>query len=58
MSWVLYLATLASALGCGLVAGVSFAFSAFVMPALKRLKPAEGIAAMQAINVAAVTPRS
>jgi uncharacterized membrane protein len=56
MSWVLYLATLASALGCGLVAGVFFAFSAFVMPALKRLKPAEGIAAMQAINVAAVTP--
>lgn len=56
MSWVLYLATLASALGCGVVAGVFFAFSAFVMPALKRLKPAEGIAAMQAINVAAVTP--
>jgi uncharacterized membrane protein len=40
----------------GLVAGVFFAFSAFVMPALKRLKPAEGIAAMQSINVAAVTP--
>ena len=56
MSWVLYLATLASALGCGVVAGVFFAFSAFVMPALKRLKPAEGIAAMQAISVAAVTP--
>jgi uncharacterized membrane protein len=29
--------TLVSALGCGLVAGVFFAFSAFVMNALARL---------------------
>jgi uncharacterized membrane protein len=56
MSGVLYAATLITALGCGLVAGVFFAFSTFVMPALKRLEPAEGIAAMQAINVAALTP--
>src|SRR5262249_22271829 len=45
-----------TALGCGLVAGVFFAFSSFVMPALSRLPPAQGVAAMQAINVAAVTP--
>lgn len=38
------------------MAGVFFDFSAFVMPALKRLKPAESVAAMQSINVAAVTP--
>lgn len=44
-----------SALGCGVVAGVFFAFSAFVMPALGRLSPAEGVAAMQSINVAAVS---
>ena len=38
-------------LGCGLVAGVFFAFSAFVMKALARLAPAGGIAAMQSINM-------
>lgn len=48
--------TLASALGCGLVAGVFFAFSTFVMPALGRLPAAHGIEAMQAINVAAINP--
>jgi uncharacterized membrane protein len=56
MSGVLYVAILATALGCGLNAGVFFAFSAFVMPALKRLPPAQGIAAMQSINKLAVTP--
>src|SRR3712207_384097 len=56
MSGVLYAVTLATALGCGLAAGVFFAFSSFVMPALKRLEPAEGISAMQSINVVAVTP--
>ena len=56
MSGVLYAATLATALGCGLNAGAFFAFSTFVMPALKRLPPAHGIAAMQSINKVAVTP--
>lgn len=45
-----------SALGCGLVAGVFFAFSTFVMPALARLQPAQGIAAMQSINITAINP--
>lgn len=45
-----------TALGCGLMAGVFFAFSAFVMKALARLPPAQGIAAMQSINVVAITP--
>jgi len=44
--------TLGAALGSGLIAGVFFAFSTFVMPALARLAPAQGVAAMQAINVA------
>jgi uncharacterized membrane protein len=35
-----------TALGCGLVAGVFFAFSTFVMNALARLQPREGIAAI------------
>ena len=56
MSGVLYVATLATALGCGLVAGVFFAFSSFVMASLKRLPPAQGIAAMQSMNILAVTP--
>jgi len=56
MSRVLYAVTLATALGCGLNAGVFFAFSTFVMPALKRLPPAQGIAAMQSINKLALTP--
>ncbi|ABD07854.1 conserved hypothetical protein [Rhodopseudomonas palustris HaA2] len=38
------------AIGCGLMAGVYFAFSTFVMTALARLPRASGIAAMNAIN--------
>lgn len=48
---LLFALTLFAALGCGLIAGVFFAFSAFVMKALARLPPGEGIAAMQFINV-------
>lgn len=40
-----------AAVGCGLIGGVFFAFSSFVMGALGRLAPGEGMAAMQAINV-------
>jgi len=40
----------ASTLGTALMAGVFFAFSSFVMPALGRLPAAQGIATMQAIN--------
>jgi uncharacterized membrane protein len=43
----------AGAVGSGTVGGVFFAFSAFVMPALQRLSAAQGIAAMQSINVTA-----
>ncbi|WP_448265040.1 anthrone oxygenase family protein [Nostoc sp. DSM 114159] len=45
-----------TALGCGLVAGVFFAFSTFVMNALARLQPKEGIIAMQSINITAINP--
>lgn len=48
--------TMVSALGCGLVAGVFFAFSTFVMKALARLPGGAGIAAMQSINVAVLNP--
>ena len=45
------LAIPAAVLGCGLVAGIFFAFSTFVMRALGRRPAGEGIAAMQAINI-------
>jgi len=43
-------------LGTGLVAGVFCAFSTFVMRALAALPPAQGVAAMNSINVSAVLP--
>jgi uncharacterized membrane protein len=48
--------TIATAVGCALNGGVFFGFSSFVMPALARLRPPEGVAAMQSINVMAPTP--
>ncbi|MBM3547103.1 MAG: DUF1772 domain-containing protein [Alphaproteobacteria bacterium] len=44
----------AGALGSGLIAGVFFAFSSFVMVALGRLPAAQGIAAMQSINIVVI----
>jgi uncharacterized membrane protein len=40
-----------SAIGCGLLGGLYFAFSTFIMTALGRIGQAPGIAAMNAINV-------
>jgi uncharacterized membrane protein len=52
MFYKLFLAsTLLSALGSGVIAGVFFAFSTFVMKAMAALPPAQGIEAMQSINV-------
>lgn len=56
MSTPVHALTVAAAIGCGLLAGVWFAFSAFVMYGLDRLPAHQGIAAMQSINRAAVTP--
>jgi len=53
---LLFALTLSSALGCGLIGGVFFAFSSFVMNALARLPAAQGIAAMQSINVVVINP--
>jgi uncharacterized membrane protein len=53
---VMVVVTMVCALGCGVNAGVFFAFSSFVMHALSRLPPTQGMAAMQSINVVAVTP--
>jgi uncharacterized membrane protein len=51
MDQLFILLVILCALGSGAIGGVFFAFSNFVMPALARLAPAEGIRAMQAINV-------
>ncbi len=48
--------TVLCALGAGLTAGIFYAFSTFVMAALARLPPPEGIAAMNAINVTVINP--
>jgi uncharacterized membrane protein len=53
---LLFPLTLFAALGCGLMGGLFFAFSVSVMIALGRLPAAQGIAAMQTINVAILNP--
>jgi uncharacterized membrane protein len=53
---LLLVATVLAVLGSGLVAGVFFAFPAFVLPALTRLPDREGISAMQAIVAAIRAP--
>ncbi|WP_409237591.1 DUF1772 domain-containing protein [Streptomyces sp. PA5.6] len=51
-----FVLTVLGALACGLAAGVFAAFSTFVMKGLAALPPGQGIAAMNRVNVAAVTP--
>jgi uncharacterized membrane protein len=50
------LITLLCALGCGIVGGVFYAFSSFVMRALANVPPTQGIAVMQSINLTVFTP--
>jgi uncharacterized membrane protein len=52
----LLIVTLLGVVGCGLIAGLFFAFSTSVMPGLRRLPPAEGAAAMQQMNRAILNP--
>ena len=52
----LFVLTLVTAIACGLVAGFFFAFSAGVMKSLARLPAAQGLAAMQSINVVVINP--
>jgi uncharacterized membrane protein len=52
LEWVL----LVTAVLCGVAGGVFFAFSTYVMPAVDHIAPGQAVAAMQAINVAAVAP--
>ena len=56
MSIFTKVSALSLALGCGLMAGTFFAFSAFVMRGLSARPAPEAIAAMQAINIAVINP--
>ncbi|MFB7654686.1 MULTISPECIES: DUF1772 domain-containing protein [unclassified Streptomyces] len=51
-----FVLTVLGVLGAGLTAGVFCAFSTFVMRGLAALPPAQGVAAMNSINKAAVRP--
>jgi uncharacterized membrane protein len=53
---LVWASTLLAALSTGLMAGVFFAFSTFVMKALARLPTPQGIEAMQSINLTAINP--
>ena len=51
MNLLILLAGITALLGSALVGGIFFAFSSFVMKALAGIPSAEGITAMQSINV-------
>lgn len=56
MGGLLFVVIFLAALGSGLIGGLFFAFSNFVMAALGRVPPAGGISAMQSINVTVLNP--
>ena len=52
----MFMLTLTVAVGSGIVAGIWFTFSNFVMAALGRLPAVQGAAAMQSINLTVLNP--
>lgn len=50
MDVIIFVVLWIGAVGCGLMAGVYFAFSAFIMTSLAKIETPAGIAAMQSIN--------
>ncbi len=56
MNTVITVVVVVTVLGSALIAGVFFAFSSFIMKALARVPSAEGIAAMQSVNVTVLNP--
>ena len=54
---VLVVLAFVAAVGAGIIGGVFYAFSTFVMRALGRLPTHEAVAAMQSINVAVINPQ-
>jgi uncharacterized membrane protein len=56
MDRALFALTFLTALGCGIVGGIFYGFSSFVMKALARIAPEQGVAAMNSINVVVINP--
>ena len=56
MHLVAVILTFLAALCCGLIAGLFFAFSNFVMKALASVAPERGMSSMQAINRTVLNP--
>ncbi|WP_342360038.1 DUF1772 domain-containing protein [Terrarubrum flagellatum] len=56
MAHIVFILLFAAAIGSGVVGGMFYAFSSFVMAALGRIAPEQGVAAMNAINVTVITP--
>ncbi len=56
MTDLTFVLTFATAIGCGVVGGVFFAFSTFVTDGLNRVPAPAAVAAMQGINIAAPRP--
>ena len=56
LSRTAFVMVFATAIGCGVVSGMLYGFSTGVMIGLGRLPPAQGAAAMNAINVAVINP--
>jgi uncharacterized membrane protein len=52
----MWVPTAAAAVGAGLIGGVFFAFSSFVMKGLGRLPAPQAISAMQSINITVINP--
>ena len=48
--------TFITILGCGIIAGILYAFSYFIMEALGKLPAPQGITAMQSINIVIINP--
>lgn len=56
MATVTIVLVVAALLACAVLGGVFYAFSSFVMRALRALPDADGCAAMQSINLAVIAP--
>ncbi len=56
MNLLMLIMGIVALLGSALIGGVFFTFSSFVMKALARVPSANGIAAMQSINVVVINP--
>jgi len=56
MDRTLFVLVCVAALGSAIVGGIFYGFSSFVMRALGRLPPEQGVAAMNSINVVVITP--